>query len=386
MIQEYLFINDTHRAAVENYAPSKIEVDIYNIENSDCWIVTYSLPGENEDCAKSLSYVNKYVLDHFNPTVLTNESSAYFNRKLYPYVNEFERKLRKLLYLKSAIYNGEKKVDNIRDLESKDLGVIFELLFTDAEFVKSAKTKVNEKTWQFTKKEIIATLQSIAEDTMWNNLLGKEAVPLLSDNFVTVKNYRNDVMHAHDIDVKIFREAKKLFIDINKQLDTQIGLIIKKAEENPEETADSEFNDALNTALVAQNISGAVQQIRDSVVELTGGQPEAIREFIQNMQEYYSSINYPQIQDAIKPILELYSGEEYAQLQKTLREVEAYQRSPEFTAMQQQMRNFATFSTKLKESLGLIYTQDPEKKTLPQETISPESGEEKTEIDTNDDV
>ena len=229
-------------------------------------------------------------------------------------------------------------------------------------------------------------MQSIAEDTMWNNLLGKEAVPLLSDNFVTVKNYRNDVMHAHDIDVKIFREAKKLFIDINKQLDTQIGLIIKKAEENPEETADSEFNDALNTALVAQNISGAVQQIRDSVVELTGGQPEAIREFIQNMQEYYSSINYPQIQDAIKPILELYSGEEYAQLQKTLREVEAYQRSPEFTAMQQQMRNFATFSTKLKESLGLIYTQDPEKKTLPQETISPESGEEKTEIDTNDDV
>ena len=82
------------------------------------------------------------IVENFAPTVLINESLAYFNRKLFPYINEFERKLRKFLYLKSAIYTGEKRIENIRDLESKDLGEIFVLLFTDAEFVKASKTKV----------------------------------------------------------------------------------------------------------------------------------------------------------------------------------------------------------------------------------------------------
>lgn len=85
------------------------------------------------------------------------------------------------------------------------------------------------------KKEIVAVLQSITEDTVWNNLLGTEAVTSLSENFLTVKNYRNDVMHAHNIDTETYREAKKLFSEINGQLDSEIDLIIKKAEESPEE-------------------------------------------------------------------------------------------------------------------------------------------------------
>lgn len=81
MIQEYLFLDDTHREEVEKYAPDKVVCEIHNIDNSACWIVTYSLPKENEDCAKVLSQINNYIVDHFKPTVLTNESSAYYNRK-----------------------------------------------------------------------------------------------------------------------------------------------------------------------------------------------------------------------------------------------------------------------------------------------------------------
>lgn len=77
MIQEYLFINDTHREEIEKYAPDKVVREIHDIDNSTCWIVTYSLPKENEDCAKVLSQINNYVVDNFKPTVLTNESSAY---------------------------------------------------------------------------------------------------------------------------------------------------------------------------------------------------------------------------------------------------------------------------------------------------------------------
>lgn len=384
MIQEYLFIDDTHREEVEKYTPDKVVREIHDIDNSACWIVTYSLAKENEDCAKVLSLINNYVVDHFKPTVLTNESSAYYNRKLYPYINEFERKLRKLLYLKSAIYHGEKKIDNIRDLEAKDLGVIFELLFTDAEFVKAVRTKVNEKTWQFTKKEIVATIQKITEDTVWNNLLGAESVTSLSENYLTVKDYRNDVMHAHNIDTETFRQAKKLFADTNEQLDTEIGLIIKKAEESPEETADSAFNETLNTALVAQNASNFLKHARDSIIDFTSVRPDGMHEFLRQLQEFYASFyDFAQLQTAMKPILDLYSGSEYAQLQNTLREFAAYQRTPEYDALRKQMREAASFSSALKNSMGLA--QPKKKDAQPSEACNPESPEEKAEIegDTN---
>lgn len=384
MIQEYLFIDDTHREEVEKYVPDKAVREIHDIDNSTCWILTYSLPKENEDCAKVLSQINNYVVNHFMPTVLTNESSAYYNRKLYPHINEFERKLRKLLCLKSAIYQGAKKIDNIRDLEAKDLGVIFELLFTDAEFVKAVRTKVNEKTWQFTKKEIIATLQKITEDTVWNNLLGSASVTSLRENFLTVKDYRNDVMHAHNIDTKTFRQAKKLFVDINEQLDTEIGLIIKKAEEAPEETADSAFNEALNTALAAQNASSLLKHARDSIIELSSVRPDGMHELLRQLREFYaSSYDYAQLQAAMKPVLDLYSVSDYAQLQNILREFAAYQRTPEYDALRKQMQEAASFSSALKNSMGLA--QPKKKDAQPPETCNPESPEEKAEIegDTN---
>ena len=382
MIQEYLFINDTHREEIEKYAPDKVVREIHDIDNSTCWIVTYSLPKENEDCAKVLSQINNYVVDNFKPTVLTNESSAYYNRKLYPHINEFERKLRKLLYLKSAIYHGEKKIDNIRDLEAKDLGVIFELLFTDAEFVKAVRTKVNEKTWQFTKKEIIASIQKITEDTVWNNLLGAESVTSLSENFLAVKDYRNDVMHAHNIDTETFREAKKLFTSINEQLDAEIGLIIKKAQEAPEETADSAFNEALNTALAAQNASNLLKHARDSIIEFSSVRPDGMRELLRQLQEYYAlPVDYAQLQTAMKPILDLYNGSEYGQLQNALREFAAYQRTPEYDALRKQMRETASFTAALRNSMGL--TQPKKKDDQLTEACDSDSTEETAETGGN---
>lgn len=354
MIQEYLFIDDTLREKVEKYIPDKATREIHDIDNSTCWIVTYSVSKENEDSAKALSQINKYVVEHFNPTVLTNESSAYYNRKLYPLINEFERKLRKLLYLKSAIYHGEKKIDNIRDLEAKDLGVIFELLFTDAEFVKSIKTRVNEKSWMFTKKEILTVLNDLVEDTVWDNLIGTEAVASLRENFIVAKNYRNDVMHAHNIDTKTFREAKKLFEDINEQLDSEIDFIIKRAEEAPEETADSAFNEALNTALAAQNASDMLKQAYDSIIELNGSRYEGMHEVLHQLQEYYSKpIDYVQLKSAMSPLMDLYNGTEYVQFQKALREFVDHSNIPEYDAFRKQICETVSFYETFRNSVGL---------------------------------
>ena len=264
MIQEYLFTSDEHRHTVEQYAPESCEKDIYDIDNSDCWIVTYSKEGTNESSAKILSSVHSYIVNNFHPTVLSNECSAYYNKALYPHFNEFERKLRKLLYLKSALSRDAKGSALIKDLESKDFGEIFTLLFSDAQFVQGTKALVNNKTWQFTKDEILAAIEAISENTVWDNLIGKDAVPLLRSDFAKVKSFRNDIMHAHSMETAKYNEAAKLIKEINKQLDAEIGNIIGTKETVQGDSA-QDFNAALGDAIrnmdEAQSIKNWQEQL-----------------------------------------------------------------------------------------------------------------------------
>ena len=249
MIQEYLFIDAKNRAAIEEYQPEKVAAEMHDIENTECWIATYSVPGENEEGANLLSKVNEYIISNYQPTVLSNGCAAYYNKVLFPFINEFERKLRKLLYLKSALNKGDEAAANIRDLESKDLGEIFTLLFADVQFVKDVKTIVNNKTWQFTRQELLSEIAKLSENTSWDKLIGVASVPALREEFVTVKDYRNDVMHAHDIDTKTFRASKKLFEKVNRQLDIEIGKIIGIAETPTEEIKNQDYNSTLSSAL-----------------------------------------------------------------------------------------------------------------------------------------
>lgn len=227
MKQEYLFVEDTHKAEVEAYKPENVRCSIQNIEDSSCWIAVYEASGENLPSAKILSKTNDYIMSKFNPTILTNESAAYFNKSLYPYFNEFERKLRKLLYLKSALQHDATASQNIKELESKDLGSIFELLFTDTQFIKDVKKSINEKSWQFTRDEIINTINQLSENTLWDSLIGHETISVLRSDFIRVKNYRNDVMHAHNMDAASYTSALGVIKKINDQLDDELNKLVK---------------------------------------------------------------------------------------------------------------------------------------------------------------
>ena len=100
MIQEYLFTVDKHKAELESFVvPEKIHKEIMTIKNSSCWTLCLSIDSESKEAAKLLDSLNSRICDQFKPTVLSNGCSAYFTKSLYPIVNEFERKLRKLLYL-----------------------------------------------------------------------------------------------------------------------------------------------------------------------------------------------------------------------------------------------------------------------------------------------
>lgn len=260
MVNEYLFLSDEYRSIVEHYKPNGVTVEISNIENTPLWVAVFSVNGKNEDSAQKLSDAHN-TLTEYSPLVLSCESSEYYNRMLFPLVNELERKLRKLLYLAVSISDNTEAKKSIQRLEEKDFGEIFDLLFIDMAFVTKLKTRVNADAKsefngksKYSKQEILSYLDGLEENLLWDVILGKDDVPTLRRRFRDVQTYRNDVMHAHNIEVRVFGKADYLFKKINKELDIAIGKLIGQAEDNLY-SQDHEVNNALTSAITTMELT-----------------------------------------------------------------------------------------------------------------------------------
>lgn len=192
--------------------------------NDSYYIVTASLKSDSDTSAIVLSKLHENVMSTIDCTVLTDESSAHYDRVLYPLINEFERKLRKLLYSASVL--NDEGDNQISDLESKDFGELFALLFRDEDYWKKVKVFVNDQKngtdgWKGFAGELNRFLESVTEKPLWDKLLPGRA-PLLRENFSDVQKYRNDVMHAHYIKRKDYLQIKRLFDNINSEIDEAI--------------------------------------------------------------------------------------------------------------------------------------------------------------------
>lgn len=251
---EYLFLDTSHKEELSNYSYSytiKSEkngdnticatTNINEFENSEKWTLLIELSKEDETSAKHLSKIDQKIQE-YSPIVLTNDSSAYFNRKIYPLANEFERKLRKLLYLKSTLHTGERPKKIIEKLEEKDFGEIYDLLFVDRDFYEQFKKAVNSRASSglyYTKK-----LSEIPEKTLWDVINGVNKDDFLKNNFLDIIEYRNKVMHAHNISYDNYKLQKKLFENAIKYLDKEIGNLISYpvSEERAELTVETLYN------------------------------------------------------------------------------------------------------------------------------------------------
>lgn len=136
MKHEYLFTSLEKFEQVKEYLPDKVQRKIYKIENTESFVSVYSIEGEKKENTKILSKIDEEIRKKFSPIALTNDSSEYYNKVLFSYINKFECKLRCFLYLKSTVSENPENFKNIQNLESKDFGEIYELLFTDANFTK----------------------------------------------------------------------------------------------------------------------------------------------------------------------------------------------------------------------------------------------------------
>lgn len=260
MINEYLFLSNDNRETVEAYRPDSVNVDISDIEKTPLWVVTFSVASKNEYSAKKLSEIHNVIMK-YAPLVLSCESSEYYNRILFPLVNELERKLRKLLYLAASISDNDNAKESIRQLEEKDFGEIFDLLFIDQNFILNMKKRINADLKsefngmsKYSKEEIKGYLDSLEEHTLWDVILGEKYVPTLRSRFRDVQSYRNNVMHAHNISKEQFGKARYLFDKINIELDAAIGKLMGISEASPTEDK-VDVNTAISSALAAMDLS-----------------------------------------------------------------------------------------------------------------------------------
>lgn len=274
MINEYLFMTNEHRTLIAKYKPQNIISKIYDLPDTSLWVASYHLKGNNKDNASKLSAVHTYVMQ-YAPLVLSCESSAYYNKELFPLVNELERKLRKLLYLSASISNDDTTKENIKQLEEKDFGAIFDLLFIDQDFITNLKKRVNADNKseyngksKYSKEEIKSFLNSLPEKTLWDTIIAKGEVATLRNNFREVQTFRNDVMHAHDISEEEFDTAKAIFLEVNNELDSTIEKLTSTSEDMALESK-RKVNLAISSAISAMNIS----TISDTLYKYIQSQP-----------------------------------------------------------------------------------------------------------------
>lgn len=225
MIQEYLFYDRAIKKTLSTYGYDINSLVLYTDDfGKECLIARYETNSNNENDAKILSEINENLKGKYKFATLSNGASEYFNKSLFPLFNSFERKLRKLIYLASTYNEVREASEIVENIENYDFGKIFDELFTDVKFVQKVKTIVNDKGRnRYSKREIIKKLDQQTEDILWNKIVGDDNVSSLCSNFLDVKSFRNDVMHAHNITYKDYKLAKNLMTKINRELDVEIG-------------------------------------------------------------------------------------------------------------------------------------------------------------------
>ena len=241
MYLEYLFLKDDFNDQISKYTyeyqveskgnitrvlQSKLKIAKLSDSESHVVIIELQNFASREEEAKHLSNIDTEFSKKYKFTLLRNDASAYYNQKLYPLANEFERQLRRFLYIKNALHTGDKVKKNIENLESKDLGQIYQLLFVDDDFCKNVRTKMNTP-GVFSRNELLKEIDKLNETTTWDKIVGIKDLSVIKENFLDIKDYRNDVMHARNITYEEFKRQKSLFEETTKELNDAVNSLLK---------------------------------------------------------------------------------------------------------------------------------------------------------------
>ena len=135
---EFLYKDDTYKTIIENLKESlgleKKEIVYTPVVQAGLNIFSFQKNGENEETAKVLDEIKKSVLESLsldNLFIITDEISSYFCQRLYPQLSNFERGLRKVLYIASVKSNDGDIINLCKKIEELEFAAIYQMLFSD---------------------------------------------------------------------------------------------------------------------------------------------------------------------------------------------------------------------------------------------------------------
>lgn len=156
----------------------------------------------------------------------------------------------------AIIKNDKEQFRNLYGkLEKIDFGELYKMLFTDESFIKGAKSIINQGKHEklnlilngsFSKEEILTLIKQVEEHTMWDKVNEGKSIPKLKKEFHKIKNFRNNVMHAHNINQGTYESAKSLYLDLNEELNSEIENILSK---NSEYYIREDLSDYINSTI-----------------------------------------------------------------------------------------------------------------------------------------
>ena len=282
---------------------------------------------EGRKGAKALCEVNARVLGMLNEKqcvfrLLINQASQYYVKELYPLVCEFETKLRK--FIQSVLFDLNekaevevckklKKADIIKEekqtalncnfLEYAELGDIMEFLFANDELYKEVDGYKKKEENRFkTREELIEFIKNSEKKTIWDEFFAKDfSDSILPKRLQEIKDFRNDVMHFHEIDDEHYEKAKGILqegiADLDKQIKKGIVIEITEAKVATLSNNPSYFGGvlqvlsavtkywSLNREKILGNVTNTLKLFSNSMAPYT-----AALESIRKTQEYLGSI------------------------------------------------------------------------------------------------
>ena len=248
---EYLIDKDDYKSLLKKIsltASNGVTIEKKNLayKGKTNYLLQLSSKDESDEGAIALCEIKERVDVAFSASnidcrLLTNEASQYYGRKLFPLVSAYETKLRRFIQsvlfdikdeaasyiikrLKAAnIINADADIKKANLLELSELGDVIDFLFSNDELAKEIK-EFTSKNRNFTRDELTALITNSNKHTVWEDFFEKDFPDsLLPNTLVEIKNYRNDVMHFHEINYKKYRSAQKALSDGIKDLDKQIA-------------------------------------------------------------------------------------------------------------------------------------------------------------------
>lgn len=222
---EFLYTDESYKKRISDIQLSD-DIILLHSNKSGLFIFSYEVKGENKDSATMLSNIKgqiEKVIDKEKCFLLNDGASEYYNRQLYPLYNKFERDLRQVIAM-AAVQDGKEKTKKLaRELEGLDFGEIYKALFTSQDFWENFKNIKRDK--PLSKKDLINRINAFEEKLLWDEMF-TSYFPFLPNNFDKIREFRNDVMHAHNISFEKFKESKNLIENAIIDLDRIKGQII----------------------------------------------------------------------------------------------------------------------------------------------------------------